>query len=414
MNLRIVKIASFYKPFLNYYYAKNSNIIDKGYSEQYHHLMQQGNAWSNFFQLHFNNLGHHFTEIIHNATFLQKKWAEENNITTLNSFDIVFSQIKAAQPDVVFFQDTLFFDNHFYRKIKDEIKSVKLIFGHCCSPYSRSNIEGFKEFDFMLACSPGFKMAFEKQGIKSYLFYHAFEHTLIDKIKTDNNYPEYSLLFIGSFVKTNTKEFHDERLRLIESILAQKIPITLYAQIENPNRFETFLQKGAFVLAKSFEKLKLSKVNNMVIPLRKSVSLNEMPTKPHFSKAFLQNLINEPLYGLEMFKATFRAKASLNVHGGIAGNFAANMRMFEVTGAGSLLITDHKKNIKDLFIPDKEIITYKSIDECIEKIKWVNKNPEIAKEIAIAGQKRTLKDHTLENRANLLSELIIKHLKQGK
>ena len=31
-----------------------------------------------------------------------------------------------------------------------------------------------------------------------------------------------------------------------------------------------------------------------------------------------------------------------------------NIRMFEATGVGSCLLTDHKQNLQDLFIPDEE------------------------------------------------------------
>jgi spore maturation protein CgeB len=92
----------------------------------------------------------------------------------------------------------------------------------------------------------------------------------------------------------------------------------------------------------------------------------------------------------------------------VAGDYAANVRMFEVTAAGALLVTDHKKNIRQLFEPDSEILTYSSTGECIEKLKWAIDHPVEAGKIAAAGQKRTLNDHSVEKRTLLLFEIMRK------
>ena len=76
------------------------------------------------------------------------------------------------------------------------------------------------------------------------------------------------------------------------------------------------------------------------------------------------------------------------------------------------MVTDWKENITDLFEPDKEIVTYKSVDECIEKVKWLLDNSIEREKIARAGQERTLSAHTIENRASFLNEIIKKELKR--
>lgn len=99
------------------------------------------------------------------------------------------------------------------------------------------------------------------------------------------------------------------------------------------------------------------------------------------------------------------------MHGEIAKSCAGNQRLFEATGLGSCLVTDWKDNISDLFEPEREVITYKSLDECITKIKWLLNNPSEAEKIGKAGQVRTLRDHTIENRVNRINELLINELK---
>ncbi|MFO0210108.1 MAG: glycosyltransferase, partial [Pseudanabaena sp.] len=89
----------------------------------------------------------------------------------------------------------------------------------------------------------------------------------------------------------------------------------------------------------------------------------------------------------------------------------SNMRLFETTGVGSCLITDWKQNINDLFEPDREVVTYRSSSECIEKVKWLLSNPLEAEKIAKAGQHRTLKDHTFDIRSVQLDLIIQEALK---
>ena len=72
-------------------------------------------------------------------------------------------------------------------------------------------------------------------------------------------------------------------------------------------------------------------------------------------------------FGLEQFKKINENLIILNKH--INGvNYPANIRLFEATGLGSCLLTDHYENISELFEIDNEIITYKSKDELVEKI----------------------------------------------
>ena len=57
-----------------------------------------------------------------------------------------------------------------------------------------------------------------------------------------------------------------------------------------------------------------------------------------------------------------------------------------------------------MFIEDKEIISYKSLEECLEKATWLLDNPKRCIDIGKNAQKRVLQDHTIYHR----SEIIIK------
>jgi spore maturation protein CgeB len=64
-----------------------------------------------------------------------------------------------------------------------------------------------------------------------------------------------------------------------------------------------------------------------------------------------------------------------------------------------------------LFEPDKEVVTYKNAEECVEKVKWLLAHPYEREQIAKAGHARVIKDYTYAERAFQLNEIIRKLLK---
>ena len=80
--------------------------------------------------------------------------------------------------------------------------------------------------------------------------------------------------------------------------------------------------------------------------------------------------------------------------------------MFETTGVGTCLLTDSGDNINDLFEPEHEVVTYSTLEEAIYKSKYLLENEDVRREIAHRGYIRTLKDHTIDNRCQLIDEVI--------
>ncbi len=111
-----------------------------------------------------------------------------------------------------------------------------------------------------------------------------------------------------------------------------------------------------------------------------------------------------------MYRIYQNSKIVINRHGEVSREYANNMRMYEATGCGALLVTEDKDNLKDLFEPYKEVTPYKSTTEAISLIDWVLNNWDRAKEIAIRGQARTLRDHTYERRMKTVSDTLLEQL----
>ena len=410
MNYRFVKVTTYYKNFLRYYYSKNPQVVQLSHNTQSDHLMSQAFGWSNFFQIHLNKLGNEAHEIVSNADPLQTAWAKEHKLN-LSGELLLLEQFKFIKPEVIFFQDSLSFSPAFISEIKRSVPSVKIMIGWCCSPFTKQQLENFKHFDFVCTCSQGFIKAFENIGIKAYRLNHAFESSLLTKIQRENNYAESDFIFIGSFI--GTKDFHEERIKLIESLIRDKINLSLYTNLPNDNLLYVLGQQIGYSISQTLKRAGLENIALNLPLIQKTARLTGMPKRINYSNEFKQLANPTPLYGIEMFKALSKSRIAFNSHGGVAGEYAANVRLFEVTGVGSCLLTDHKRNIRDFFEPDKEIVTYKSANECIEKVNWLLAHPNELKQIADAGQKRTLRDHTFEKRAIELNEIITRELSKS-
>jgi len=120
----------------------------------------------------------------------------------------------------------------------------------------------------------------------------------------------------------------------------------------------------------------------------------------------LRPYLKPDIYGLEMFQMLKDSRVVLNIHADSSPRFASNMRLFETTGVGACIVTDWKENLADLFVPDDEVVTYKSAAECREKVRWLLDHPEERERIAATAQAKTLKCHTFSQRACELDEII--------
>ncbi len=402
MSYKFVKITSFYKNYLEYYYSKNENEKNLSYTEQYNHLMEDSFSWADYFQKNFAKINIEAHEIIINAFPLQKAWADENGFDAENK-NIVMHQLSLIKPDIVFIQDSNSFNGEWVNFIKSKVPSIKKVIGWRCHPFSDYQIQLFEKFDFMLTCSPAFAEILKSNGIKTYIFYHAFEPEILNKIDPVHNETN-DFIFIGSLLAG--EDYHSLRLSIIESLIKSGIKLDLYSNLIFDNPLELLKKKTSFFAVKYLGLGKFSKYKKV----QEIALLKEFPQNPGYSNE-LKNIAKKPIYGLEMFQALMNSRITLNVHGGIAGNYAANMRLFEATGVGSCLLTDRKKNLGELFAEGEEVVSFSSAEECIEKTKWLLNNPSEREKISRAGQIKTLTKHTFEERIKLLDEIILNELK---
>lgn len=408
MSLKLVKITSYYKDFLSYYYEKHPEIKDQSYTDQHQHLMQQRFAWSDAYAEAFSNLDYEAHEIVANARPLQKRWCDEHSQNAGTDKEIILHQLKSTNPDIVWMQDSYSFNGAFVKQLKDQVPSIKLVIGNCCSPISPQYYEAFTAFDLITVCAPYFKQLLESNGLPECLVIpHAFDSRILEDVKS-NSQADHDFLFTGSIILD--QQFHNDRIEFLEALIKANIDINLLINLNQNSSKGLLARKAAYLASRFFQSSGLDFINQRIEGLNKVSKLSYFPTSSKVSKA-LSTKIKSPVFGLEMFREIANSKIAFNIHGDIAANFAANMRLYEVTGMSTCLLTDWKPDIENYFKPDEEIVTYKSFDEAKEKVTWLLNNPIELEKIGQQGQKRTLQEHTFQARAGVINPKIKQLLK---
>jgi len=85
---------------------------------------------------------------------------------------------------------------------------------------------------------------------------------------------------------------------------------------------------------------------------------------------------------------------------------AVNQRVFDVPAAGAFLLTDHRRQIEQLFEPDTEIALYRSQEEIAPLLERFLADPVARERLAQAGRARVLAGHTYEHRLSALMAAI--------
>jgi spore maturation protein CgeB len=98
------------------------------------------------------------------------------------------------------------------------------------------------------------------------------------------------------------------------------------------------------------------------------------------------------------------SQVTLNRQIEAAEGSANNMRLFEATGVGAMLVTDDGKNLSDLCRRAEEVVSYANEDDAVRALRRFVENKDEWLRIAEAGQARTLNEHTYARRmSNSLS-----------
>jgi spore maturation protein CgeB len=281
-----------------------------------------------------------------------------------------------------------------------------------------------------LVGSPVLLDACKNQGLKAHLVYHYFDTDQLTSIE-NTAVGSQNFTFIGS--SGYGYAAHEERYQMLMDLL-HKTSIELW--IDEPMIKSSFKQWFRSTIAKltkahfkhyslkALEALskvyiapaKIKKLLFEEIEMRKFIltlpngQVMDMYESGQNGKKPLCWLFptrcHSPLFGLEMLKTLRQSKVVFNKHSIPAKGTVDNIRLFQATGVGACLLTDTGHNMSDLFEEDREVVTYTTVDECVEKISYLLDHESVRTQIALAGQARTFKDHNATVRIREIHNLI--------
>ena len=324
---------------------------------------------ADFYSSNLKKIGYEAWDVVANLEPMQKNWAHENgmelkdygwNLTFKRGFfpwikkkkkqwlyEILRSQIKAFKPDIIYSMAIETIDSSFLESVKG---SYRIAIGQHAASLNHNDIS---RYDLILSSLPNQIEYFKGLGLNSKYLKLGFEPRILDLIKKDKK--KYDLTFIGGFGKHFIKSN-----ALIEKLL-RKFDFNIWGYSEESN-----------------------------------------------TSAVINENLNGVLYGKEMYQVLAQSKIIFNRHADFAENYANNMRLYQGTGIGSLLITDSKENLSDVFKIDKEVVDYSSINECVEKIDYYLSHEKERELIAKNGQKRCVEEHSWHNRMEELNQIVKK------
>ncbi|MGN0277775.1 MAG: glycosyltransferase [Lachnospiraceae bacterium] len=129
-------------------------------------------------------------------------------------------------------------------------------------------------------------------------------------------------------------------------------------------------------------------------------------TNPNEDRSSLANVrVMPPVGGNEAMRIYAHSKINLNLSiKGMEG--ATPQRVMDITGAGGFAITNYCEETLELFEEDKEIVTYKSPEELLEKVDYYLAHDEERKKIARAGYEKTLNCYTYDKKLTQLMKWV--------
>jgi SAM-dependent methyltransferase len=344
-------INTYYRAFLERHYASHPELLGADYQTQLDALLATGFGDSTFYSGGLARQGWRALDVIPNCEPLQAAWRQEQGFSGDAQATLV-EQIRRAAPDVVYLQDLSLGHAGLLAQLRPH---VRLIAGQIASPIPPSaQLDGL---DLIFTSFPHFVQRFREAGLCAYYQPLAFDPGILARLGPRQ--PVHPFTFVGGL-----SGHHLRGTELLET-MAGGTPLQVWGY-------------GA-----------------------ESLPAGSVLRARHHGEA----------WGLDMFGLLHASNLTLNRHIDVAERFANNMRLFEATGCGAMLVTDYKDNLQDLFRIGEEVVAYRSPEECLDLVQYYLQHPLEAEAIAKAGQARTLRDHTYDRRMEQTAEILARHLR---
>ena len=357
--MKFLQIQVLYETFISQLYSSDCLLNNKCYEYQLSKILSSKFSFSHYLCEELSKLGFTTDIIFPNAQSLQAQWAKENGLSVK---EILVEQIERFKPDILYIVGAVgCLDSSLLYKLKHK---PKLTFG-----WLGSNIPpktDWSRFDCILSGLSELRKTALRLGAKhSMEFYPGIPQVVFDDFPCLNNNPHYDLVFVG---QCNPVQ-HGKRASFLEFLANQGLNLGLFL----------------------------------------SGNISHLPT-------ILQEINKGPRFGYEMLQEIYNSKISFDCRAkhsfldkDIGKDQTVNMRIFETTAVGSLLLTEKFSNLNKLFEPNKDIVSFTNTTDLIEKIKYYIENHTTRKTISINGKMKCKNKHKLSLRALHFAN-IVEHL----
>lgn len=359
-KLKIVQIENFYKSFTDNLYNNNQFLNNLSYDLQLRFLFNSG--WSSGQNVvpYLNSSKWDSFYIIPTCIPLQFRWGVENGYALDTPLDhLLYYQLEKIKPDVIYLSDIPCFNFG----ILDLLEKKPIVVGWHAT--SLPDHIPWNKLDLLLSGISAIRNRALELGVKfvENFMSGAPNYNKIGRISNENL---NDICFSGSF----SASLHNERAQL-------------------------FLNIAGNIGDKLFD----------------------IYTSNPFSQSNYKNLhFHPPVYASDVvekyssYKITLDARANFGLNEFINNRDTSNMRIFEATKAGSLLITEASNNLHEYFDIGTEIETYTNQEELIDKLNFYlnEKNENLRLSVAEKGYLRTITDHSIEKRS-IWFETILKN-----
>jgi hypothetical protein len=375
-GLRFLFLNTDYPEFLRDLYAEHPGLEELPYEEQMRVRNESLFGVADFYPANMCKLGHEAHGIHVNNEFMQKMWTREHGLTSPDwrwqfrlrrkvvpwvsrlrnrdwFYDILAAQIKHYKPDVLLNQAMDGISGSFLKEIKPY---VKLLAGQHAAT-QLVEFEDWNVYDLVISSFPPTLKWLGERNVPAELHRLGFDERTLIALQNQDRGETIPVSFVGSL-----GEIHQSRMVLLER-LSEKVPLVIWGPTPDVG----------------------------------------------FSESRLANCYRGTAWGIDMYNVLRNSLITLNHHGNVAA-YANNMRLYEATGTGTLLVTDWKENLHEVFEPGKEVIAYRTPEECAELIQYYLEHDNEREAIARAGQQRTLREHTYHQRMQELLDIVRKYI----
>ena len=359
--MRFLQIHHFYEAYLDEFYARRPNLHQSSYADQMREILDDGFSNAHIITPYLNKLGVQTQFVVANALPTQAKWMSENGFQHLDAHhwmhQIAKHQVDAFKPDILYLSHPIEFDERFIQQLSWK---PRFIMGFRAAPIPPGC--NFSSFDLMLSTMPSLLDQCKGLGVSHVEFYRpGFPNLVLEQLGEVQQ--EVDVAFSGQWTSQ-----HEHRNHIITEVAR-------YHEA-HPEQFSL--------------KLYIANIGNLPLP-DAVVRIN------HGAR-----------WALDMYRALRSARMNINAMIGLGGG-CANMRLFEATGVGSMVLQEDRYDVEEFFQRDSELVTFETSDELLEKIIDYRNSPEKRKAVAEAGQSRCLRDHSMEVRVQQFIDCVEKY-----